>query len=252
MRALLSGGRAAFSFLTIIPVGGFPYSEDAWRWSAAWFPMVGAFLGLAAAGVFTVLEPAGFGVAAISAVAFTVFMTGAFHEDGLADTADALGGAYNRGRVFEILKDSRVGTYGGLALVFSVALRATCLASLGLEAPIALVVVHTAARTTPVWLMASIPYVTSTDVSKSRPVIQGSTPQAALGTVFFVAVLGALVWQGSTSTAVAVSLIATLAVVALVCGRYFTKRAGGITGDFLGATEQANEVALLVIMTYAR
>ncbi|MEM7136444.1 MAG: adenosylcobinamide-GDP ribazoletransferase [Myxococcota bacterium] len=248
MPEVLRAGRAAFTFLTIVPVGGFPYSDVAWRWSAAWFPFVGLVLGFAAAGAFTLLRPAGGGVAAVAAVTLTVLLTGAFHEDGLADSADALGGAYDRERLFAILKDSRIGTYGAAALMASFALRATCLASLDADAPRALVVAHMAARVTPVCLMALMPYVTSSDASKSRPVVRGAWPQAVAAIVFASAILWACVARGLLAQALVVALALALGAVAVVLGAYFRRRAGGITGDFLGATEQINEATILVTL----
>ncbi|MEM8609194.1 MAG: adenosylcobinamide-GDP ribazoletransferase [Myxococcota bacterium] len=250
MRDVFRGVRAAFTFLTIIPVGGFPYSDGAWRWSAAWFPFVGTVLGLLGALGFAALRPAGVWVAAFGAVAVTAFLTGAFHEDGLADSADALGGAYSREKLFVILKDSRVGTYGALALVLTVGLRVAALTSLDDVAPVALVLTHTLARTTPVWLMATIPYVTSSDTSKSRPVVRGSGPQAALATTTALALLAILEAARELSWATAAWSALTLLVAALLVSRIFIKRAGGITGDFLGASEQCNEVALLVMLAY--
>ncbi|MEM7436043.1 MAG: adenosylcobinamide-GDP ribazoletransferase [Myxococcota bacterium] len=248
MPEVLRAGRAAFTFLTIVPVGGFPYSDAAWRWSAAWFPFVGLCLGFAGAGVFTLLRPAGAGVAAVAALTLTVLLTGAFHEDGLADTADALGGAYDRERLFAILKDSRIGTYGAMALVTSFALRGASLASLDADAPQALVVAHMAARVTPVCLMAVMPYATSSDTSKSRPVVRGAGPQAIAAIVFASAALWAGVDQGLLPLALVGALALGLGVVALASGAYFRRRAGGITGDFLGATEQINEATILVTL----
>ncbi|MGB5813171.1 MAG: adenosylcobinamide-GDP ribazoletransferase [Polyangiales bacterium] len=248
---MLRGLRAAFTFLTVIPVGGFPFPDSAWRWSAAWFPLVGGVLGFTAAGAFVLLRPAGVSVAAVGAVAITVILTGAFHEDGLADSADALGGAYDRETLFTILKDSRVGSYGGLALVLTVAARAACLAALDAGAPLALVVSHVAARTSPVWMMATIPYVTSNDTSKSRPVVRTSWPQVFLATILTLGLIGGLVARSVLAWEVAVILGAVLIVGAVLCGRYFLKRAGGITGDFLGATEQVNEILVLVVLAYS-
>lgn len=250
MRDALRGVRAAFTFLTIIRVGGFPYSDGAWRWSAAWFPFVGAFLGLVAAGVFAVLRPAGLFVAAVSAVGITIVLTGAFHEDGLADTADALGGAYDRERLFVILKDSRVGTYGALALILSVGLRAASLVSLDAAAPLALILAHTLARTSPVWLMAALPYVTSSDASRSRPVVRTSYLQAIVGTTMSIGLLAFLLYDRSISWETMAWIIGLLVLVFLLAAWTFIRRAGGITGDFLGATEQCNEAAVLVALAY--
>ena len=167
MRTTLRGARAAVVFLTRLPVGGFPYTEAEWRWSSAWLPAVGALVGAASAGVWLLLEPAGAAVAAAFAVTASVLLTGGFHEDGLADTADALGGGADPETVLRILKDPRVGSFGALALVVSVLLRVALLASLARAAPVALVVAHTLARVGPVWLMVTLAYVTG-EGAKSR------------------------------------------------------------------------------------
>ena len=99
--------------------------------AAAWLPLVGLVLGGACAAVWALVAPLGPWVAAMSVLVASILLTGAFHEDGLADTADALGGAHDRARIFVILKDSRVGAFGALALVISVASRLVLLAELG-------------------------------------------------------------------------------------------------------------------------
>ncbi len=92
MTSPLRAARAAFVFLTRIPVGGFPYSPAEWRWAPAYFPLVGAFVGALAGGVLEGLRPLGVTAAAYAALAVMLLVTGALHEDGLADTSDALGG----------------------------------------------------------------------------------------------------------------------------------------------------------------
>src|SRR5438045_786510 len=112
---VVRGLRAAIVFLTRVPAGGFPYREPEWRWAPAWFPLVGAGVGAVAGGVAWLAAGAGSLVAGALAVIASLLVTGAFHEDGLADTADALGGAYDREKLFAILKDSRIGSFGGAA-----------------------------------------------------------------------------------------------------------------------------------------
>lgn len=244
--AWLRGGRAAAIFLTRVPLGGFPFSRDDWRWSSAYFPFVGLVLGAAQAAVFAACSRAGPHVAATVAVIVSLLLTGAFHEDGLADTADALGGAYSRERVFEILKDSRVGSFGASALVVVLLLRILLLARLDGLAPWALVATQGASRVPPIWLMAVMPYVSSDAEAKSKLVARAGWPQAAFATAFG-AVSVALVtyalplsWRG----AVALPLVGLL--VAALCGWRFRARVGGLTGDFLGATQQVGECALLL------
>ncbi len=144
--APLRGVRAAFVFLTRVPVGGFPYTDDEWRWAAAHFPLVGALLGTVVGAVDYVLLPLGELAAALGAIGVSLFLTGALHEDGLADTSDALGGAFARDKILAILKDSRVGTFGACALVLSIVGRAALLARLGPGAPWAFVLAGAAAR----------------------------------------------------------------------------------------------------------
>ena len=231
--------------MTRVPVGGFPYSANEWRWASAWFPLVGLVVGGACAGVWWLTAPLGPWVAAMSALVVSILLTGAFHEDGLADTADALGGAYDRDKIFVILKDSRVGAFGALALVISIAFRLVLLAQLGGIAPGALILAHCLARVGPVWLMVAMPYV-SDAAAKSRQVMRAGTAQGVLATAIGVAAAWGVVMTGSAIGATgAVGASAAMALATALCGRRFRARAGGVTGDFLGAAEQVNELVIL-------
>ncbi len=253
MRTSLRGARAAFVFLTRLPLGGFPYSAAEWRWASAWFPLVGLVLGGVCAAVWGLVAPLGPWVAAMSVLVVLILLTGAFHEDGLADTADALGGATNREEIFVILKDSRVGAFGALALVMSVAFRLVLLAQLGgaagasglAAAPAALVLAHGLARVGPVWLMAALPYA-SAAAAKSRHVARAGAAQAALATAVGVAGAATVVTTGAIDATGALAAFAAMALATALCGWRFRARAAGVTGDFLGATEQVNEIAILV------
>ena len=244
-RAILRGARAALALLTRIPAGGFPYGRDEWRWASAWLPVVGAGIGASAAMVWLAAQPLGPMVAATATVGWTMALTGALHEDGLADTADALGGASTRERLFEILKDSRIGTFGGAALIMSVLLRVTLLARLGSLAPAALVVAHALARAGPAVLLAWLDYVTPDGTARSRAFSGATWGQgtvallSALAVALGVVALTALPIRAAASAAVAV------AVTTIACAVVFRHRAGGVTGDFLGAAEQVAECASL-------
>src|SRR5580704_12617238 len=110
----------ALQFLTRVPVGSFPYDPEALSRAVLWFPLVGGFVGAAAAGVhWAVARAVSAPIAALATLIFLVLITGAFHEDGLADTADGLGGGWNRQQSLEIMRDSRIGTYGAIALILS-------------------------------------------------------------------------------------------------------------------------------------
>jgi adenosylcobinamide-GDP ribazoletransferase len=242
----LRGARAAFIFLTRIPLGGFPFSQGDWQWSSGYFPFVGAVLGLMHAAVFRAFEPAGAYVAGGVTIAIGMLLTGAFHEDGLADTADALGGTYDRKRMFEILKDSRVGSFGAGALCSALMLKLALFGRLDHVSAAAMVFTQCASRTPPIWLMAAIPYVTGDAESKSKLVTRATWKQALLATGWPV-LMGAFLHRlGAVPIQVFGAMAASVLLLTGVCAWRFIKRAGGITGDFLGACQQVNEIGLLL------
>jgi adenosylcobinamide-GDP ribazoletransferase len=167
----------------------------------------------------------------------------------LADTFDALGGAGSRDGVLTILKDSRIGTFGGCALVISIVGRIALLDRLGRHAIWALPLVGCAARVGPVWQMARLSYVSRTG-SKSGDIAVGGLAQA----------LAASGWLGAAAVAAAfarlvslsrISIMAfALALVALLTGWVYARRVGGVTGDFLGATEQLGELVAYAVLAY--
>jgi len=250
--ACLRGIRAAVTVLTRLPVGGFPYSDADWRWSAAYLPFVGTLLGAVLGGAWLLTVRAGFLVAAVVVVAASLLLTGAMHEDGLADTADALGGATTRERVFAILKDSRIGAFGSAALAVTLLLRVALLARLGAAAPIVLIFVSGAARLVPVWLMAALPYVTDAAVAKSRSIMAAGRAQVAVATGWVLAVGIALCMLHALSGVEIAAASGSAALMALVCGARFRARVGGITGDFLGAAEQVSECTMLLALALVR
>jgi adenosylcobinamide-GDP ribazoletransferase len=246
--AFLSGARAALAFLTRIPCGKGPVAAEALAWAPAWFPAIGCVLGLAGGLLFAGLERAGSLVASVATVAFLALVTGAFHEDGLADSADALGGAFDRAKLFAILKDSRIGSFGATALVLVLLLRITALAKLGPIAAAGLLFGQIVSRTTPVWLMAVMPYVTPAETAYSSRLVNSRPTHALVASAFALVATAALVLGGflplqGTLIAMAVSLL-----LAAMCGWRFHVRAGGITGDFLGATQQLTDAAILVAL----
>ncbi len=242
--------RAAVVFLTRVPVGGFPYSEAEWRGAPAYFPVVGAALGALVGAIDWVLLPLGAPGAAILALAASLLLTGAFHEDGLADTSDALGGSYDREKLFAILKDSRVGAFGACAVAISIAGRAALVARLGEGALWALPLVGAAARVGPVWQIATMPYATPPDQAKSRGVATAGRREAVLATALAALVGLALACAGRVSPLRLAAVAAACAAVTALTGWRYARRAGGVTGDFLGATEQLCELAALAVLAW--
>jgi adenosylcobinamide-GDP ribazoletransferase len=242
----LSAIRAAIAFLTRIPVGHWEVGSQAHAGAAAHFPLVGALLGALGMVVWLATARLDSEVRAWLVVAALLLATGAFHEDGLADTADALGGAYTRDKLFEILKDSRVGTFGAAALVCVLVLRAKLLGQLLPESPWILIATQAFSRLAPVILMAWLPYVTAEGTSKSQSVVPVERGQV-LGALSFTALLslGLLSWARMSTLQLSVGALAQALAVVWLALR-FKRRAGGLTGDFLGATQQIGELAFLL------
>ncbi len=238
--------RAAFATLTRIPVGGFPFTREEWLWSTGYFPAVGLILGAALGLLFIALWPLGEMASASLVIGASLLLTGAFHEDGLADTSDALGGATDRSRILLIMKDSRVGSFGSAAITISIVTRVALLTSLGRESLWALPLVGCAARVGPIWLLARMPYVTDESNAKNSHLAAAGMTQAAVATAWFaVAVL-----LTRPHLLRLIVLVAVLAAVAFACARYFKARLNGITGDLLGAVEQLSEIAGLAILAW--
>jgi len=247
MPAFVRGMRAALTLLTRVPGGGFPYTEHDLAWSSAHLPLVGAMIGVACSGVWLATQRAGAVVAAVLVVAASAMLTGALHEDGLADTADALGGGTTREKTLAILKDSRIGSFGAVALIVSISLRIAVLAQLDKQAVPTLVLTEALSRAMPVCLMTTLPYVTA-DGAKSGAVALAGPRQLAVA-VLWVAVVGVGLVQLRAMRALEVggALGAALAVTVLCAGR-FRARVGGITGDCLGLAQQLFELLTLWVL----
>jgi adenosylcobinamide-GDP ribazoletransferase len=217
--------------------------------SVRYFPVAGWIVGGIGAGVLWLCaQTLPIALAALLALVAMVAVTGAFHEDGLADTFDALGGHVPRERALQIMRDSRIGTYGAAALGIVLLLRWQTLAALPLStAAIVLPCAHAAARAGAASLMATLPYVRLEDDAKAKPVVQ----DLAIGNLLAMLGFGAapmLVAIG-LMPALAVPLAAGAAAIVLVrvaCARWFRIRLGGYTGDTLGCCEQFGEIAFVL------
>ena len=247
----------AVQFFTRIPVAGrladwVGFSPAMLRASAAHFPGVGWLVGGLTAAVFGALlgllpaQPAAPWVAAVLSTVFSVLLTGAFHEDGLADLADGLGGSLDRERALDIMKDSRIGSYGALALVLAllgkVALLALIAQSVGLWPTAgALFAAHVTSRFLPLIVIRTLAHVGDTAASKSKPLAEAISAGG---------LLAALLWWALALTLVVWALPAApwwQAVLGAVLGlgwmwRLLRRRLQGFTGDGLGATQQVSEL----------
>lgn len=251
MPAWLHAFRASFTFLTRIPVGGFPYPPKTWEWVSIWFPLVGAFLGALQALVWVGLDGHSDPTRALVAVTVGLVVTGGFHEDGLSDSVDALGGAYDRENVMRILKDSRIGAFGALALIVALMLKVSLLVDLGVLAPVGFVLGQSLSRALPVMQLGMQPYARRDDPeSKSRDVARSGRAQALIAAGWVAAIAwGASVW--GVPTAGIVGALVAMLVVGVALGVYFQRRAGGLTGDFMGTLQQVSELGILMALVSA-
>lgn len=243
----------AVQFLTRIPVPALPDYQPQWlHQSSRYFPAVGLLIGLLCAFVFwlagLLFNPL---VASVISTAFGIKLTGAFHEDGLADTCDGLGGGLTRERTLTIMKDSRLGTYGTLGLVSALLLKVSLLAGMPASvAPIALIVAHSASRLFCISLIALLPYGGDVEHAKAKPMAQQLTPiQALISSAWVLGALGLVsIIFPTTIRQIGFaqwSLALLLAVIATdYMRRLLRRRLGGYTGDGLGATQQLSEVAI--------
>ncbi|HEX3139290.1 MAG TPA: adenosylcobinamide-GDP ribazoletransferase [Rhizobacter sp.] len=240
----------ALQFFTRLPVPRWVGYQPEWlHESARHFPLVGALVGAVGAGVLwaaLVLFP--MPVAVGLSMAATVLLTGAFHEDGLADTCDALGGAVSRERALEIMKDSRIGSYGAVGLLLVLGLKAVTLVAL--PAPVvfaALILGHTASRAAAVALIRWLPYAGDVAHAKAKPLAQRvSAAGFAVAWAWVVAVGGALVLWHAAWWPLVLMGIAAAVVCAVACALWLKRRLGGMTGDTLGATQQLSELLVLL------
>jgi adenosylcobinamide-GDP ribazoletransferase len=240
----------ALQFLTRVPVPRWVGFEPEWlNQSARHFPGVGLCVGLVSAAVL-LLGHALFGpaVAVGLAMAASVLLTGGFHEDGLADTCDALGGAVGRERALAIMKDSRIGAYGAIGLVLMLGLKAATLTALPLaEAVPALVLAHTASRAAPVALILWLPYVGDLEHAKAKPMAQRVAASSVVVGMLWVALVAASVLWLRPAHAAPLLVGLLLAIACTVsCARWLRRRLGGYTGDALGATQQVTELLILL------
>jgi len=269
----------SLQFFTRIPVTGrladwVGFSPDMLRASAGHFPGVGWLVGGLLAGlswlllaflpdsVMTPLVVAALGTAA------GVLLTGAFHEDGLADVADGLGGSLDRDRALIIMKDSRVGAFGAIAVGLALLVKVALLALLGSLSPelmcVALFLGHVVSRTWPLLLIRLMPHVGDVAGSKSKPLADQISSAGLLTALIWCFGALALVLYGQDAidlivideavVSLAAPVTGGLLASGLACavlGRWFWRRLQGFTGDCLGTTQQVCEIAFYLGLALA-
>lgn len=230
----------AIQFFTRLPVPGWVgYSERQLNDASRYFPLVGILVGLFTGVVFLLAmrvfsQP----IAVLLAMLSGILLTGGFHEDGLADTCDGFGGGNDKLQILNIMKDSRIGSYGVLGLVFALLLKFSTLAALPAAQFLAIsAAAHAFSRFMAVSLIYTQRYAREDASARARPAAQSlSHPALACAALF---ALVPLAWLGIGAGIAATGVALTLRIVA---AQYFYRRIGGFTGDCLGAVQQITEL----------
>jgi len=240
-RALL----AAVLYFTRLPLPPLPaLAADDWRRATSYWPVIGTVIATLCAGVWSLAllawPPS---LAAGVTLAAAVVLTGALQEDGFADVCDGLGGSASRERALEIMRDSRLGTFGVTGLVLLLGLKWQALATLlPVHGPLVLIPLHALSRAGAAALMAVLPYARD-DHGKARPVVGPPSRDRCL-----VLALGGLAPLALLPPALWLPCLLTVALVWQGCRWWYGRRLGGYTGDCLGAAQQLGELALLLLL----
>ena len=251
----------AVGFFTRIPVSSQPdFQESDLNHASKYFPLIGILIGLIGAivfyGTYLFLPLA---ISVLTSMAATVYATGAFHEDGLADSADGLGGGWDKDKIITIMQDSRLGTYGAVALFLMLFAKFQTLNSLNyILIPIALITGHALSRLCAVWMMQSLDYVKIS--GKAKPLAtQINMPSFLIANLFgllpFAMVVALNVSNHSHLTILKFMGFTLIPVILswLWWHQKVKRWLGGYTGDTLGAMQQITELAFyfgLVIWSY--
>lgn len=240
----------ALQFFTRLPIPRWVGFQPEWLQHASrYFPLVGCVVAAVAAGVYALaalLLPAP--LAAVLSTAASIYVTGAFHEDGFADTCDGLGGGMTRERVLEIMKDSRVGAYGAIGIVCMLGVKCTALAMLPPASAIAaLFLAHPLSRLAAASLIWRMDY--ARDQGKSKPLAQQMhDSEFAIAACTALLPGAVLLAAGLLAPTVLAACVAAAALATFWLARTFQARLQGYTGDCLGAVQQLAEVAIYLVI----
>jgi len=240
MRRVLKDLLVAFQFLTRLPMPGLEFDPDALSRSVKFFPVVGLAVGLAGSWLQRLLTPhLSRTLAALLVLVLFVLVTGALHEDGLADAADGLGGGSNREQMLTIMRDSKIGAFGAIALTLSLLTRLLLLSSLPLLRFTAYVVsAHVLCRWTALPLSYFVQAARPLEGQGARIAEKTSRGSLIVGTMISLATAAFL-----TRAACWIPILAASGIT-ILSGLYYWKRLGGVTGDCFGATNQLTEIAI--------
>ncbi len=243
--ALLRDLAVALSLLTRLPIH-LPTTaytrgaQSAWCW-----PLIGLLLAGLAGFVATTCQAIGiaYEISTLLALLTLIILTGAMHEDGLADMTDGFWGGHDRARRLAIMRDSRIGAYGVIALILGLGLRAMALISLGISMIPALMAAAALSRAAMVVTMAALPHARADGLAHAT----GRPTARTAATACIIALAAAILLTGRA----ALPALLAMAITTAIAMQIARKKIGGQTGDVLGATQQISEITALVALSAA-
>ncbi len=236
----------ALMFYTRIPVPSWmKHDEDMLNKATVYFPVIGWIVagisGLVFYGASRIFNPE---ISILLSIVANILTTGAFHEDGFADVCDGFGGGWTKEKILEIMKDSRVGTYGSVGLILILGIKFFSLEILDNQTLIwAFFIAHSISRFVALSFIYTLEYVREDALSKAKPIAK-KMPFRDLSIAFCFAVIPLLLYLIKTGNFFLLLMIPPLVLVHLYLGYFFKKWIGGYTGDCLGATQQVAEVVI--------
>jgi adenosylcobinamide-GDP ribazoletransferase len=245
MKSAANSFLVAIQFMTRLPVPrAIKYSPDALAKSAVFFPAIGLLIGAGGAALYWLLTPhASRGIVVLVILVYLVTVTGGLHEDALGDAADGFGGAREKDRILLIMRDSRIGSFGSVAITLSLLARFVLLTNLAPGKFVTFLIAgQVLGRWTALPLAFFLPSARDTEAGQGKLIAQRIT-----GVSFAAGTALALTIVALALGTAAVPALLIVVLVAATSGFYYRRRIGGITGDCLGATNQLAEIAVYLI-----
>lgn len=228
-------------FYTRIPCSVWvDHSPEILNKATRYLPIIGIIVGILASGVFYMSSPFfPLQISVALSMVTTILVTGAFHEDGFADSCDGFGGGWDKMQILTIMKDSRIGSYGTIGLVLILLLKFLILSAIHpSQIFIVIIAAHGLSRLTPVCIIYLSTYVREDELSKAKPI---GKKISIIEVIFATA---SVVWLLFFINVYSFWALPVTMTIIILCLRYFNKRLGGYTGDCLGASQQVTEIAL--------
>lgn len=236
----------ALMFYTRIPVPAWmKYDENMLNKATVYFPIIGWIVAGVSGLIFymtsRVFNPE---ISILLSMVASILTTGAFHEDGFADVCDGFGGGWTKEKILEIMKDSRVGTYGSVGLILILAIKFFSLEILDNQTIIwSLFIAHSLSRFVALSYIFTLDYVREDALSKAKPIAK-KMPFRDLSIAFCIAIIPLLIYLIKTGNFFLLLMFPLLILIHLYLSYFFKKWIGGYTGDCLGATQQVAEVVI--------